>query len=88
MKLEDNSEKNRLFIKDKLMSMKNKIEVLKSIEVGLDFSNSLRSYDLALVTVFDSKEDLKTYSTHPVHLPIVEYLKSVNTITKVVDFEV
>ncbi len=87
MKLADSSDENRRFIKDKLMSMKEKIEVLKEIEVGLDFSDSPRSYDLALVTVFQSKEDLKIYATHEIHLPIVEYLKSIDTVTKVVDYE-
>ncbi len=87
IKLKDNSEENKQFVKEKLMSMKGKIEVLKHIEAGLNFSQSERAYDIALVTDFDSKDDLAVYATHPAHLPIIEYLKSTQTVTKVVDYE-
>lgn len=73
--------------KEKLLSMKGNIEVLKNIEVGIDFSRSERSYDLALVTLFDSKEDLEKYRVHPYHQEIVKWLKENNTQTKVVDYE-
>ena len=73
--------------KEKLLSMKGNVEVLKEIEVGIDFSRSERSYDLALVTTFDSKEDLETYRVHPYHQEIVKWLKEVGTQTKVVDYE-
>ena len=86
-KLEDDSKQNKLFIKEKLLSMRNQIDVLKHIEVGINFTDSPRAYDLALITEFDSKDDLKVYATHPVHLPIVAYLKEINTKTKVVDYE-
>ncbi len=87
MKLEDNSEENKRVIKEKLMSMKGKIETLKNIEVGLNFDESERAYDIALITDFKDIEGLKTYATHELHLPIVAYLKSINTVTKVVDFK-
>lgn len=87
IKLEDNSEENKQFIKDKLMSMKGQIEVLKNIEVGLNFAQSERAYDVALLTDFDSKDDLAIYATHPIHLPIIEYLRSIKAVTKVVDYE-
>lgn len=86
-KLEDNSETNKKFIQDKIMSMKGKIEYLKHIEVGINFSPEERAFDLALITDFESKEDLAAYAINPIHVEIVNYLKSVNTITKVVDYE-
>ena len=73
--------------KEKLLSMKGNVEVLKEIEVGIDFSRSERSYDLALVTTFASKDDLETYRVHPYHQEIVKWLKEVGTETKVVDYE-
>jgi hypothetical protein len=87
MKLKDNSDQNKHIVKEKIMSMKGKIDVLKHIEVGLNFSPEERAYDLALVTEFDSKEDLKTYATHPEHMLVIAYLKSTVTVTKVVDYE-
>ncbi len=69
--------------------MKEHIDVLKEIEVGIDFSRSPRSYDLALVTTFDTKEDLERYRTHPYHQnEIVAWLKEMGTHTKVVDYEI
>jgi hypothetical protein len=73
--------------KEKLESMKGNIEILKDIEVGIDFSRSERSYDLALVTLFETKEDLEKYRIHPYHQEIVKWLKKNNTETKVVDYE-
>jgi len=87
MKLEDNTLENKRVVKEKLMSMKGKIESLKEIEVGLNFAKSQRAYDIALITVFEDKEGLKNYATHKVHLPIIEFLKSIDTVTKVVDFK-
>ena len=75
--------------KEKLLSMKEHIEVLQEIEVGIDFSRSERSFDLALVTTFASKEDLEKYRIHPYHQnEIVAWLKEVGTETKVVDYEI
>lgn len=75
--------------KEKLLSMKDNIEVLQDIEVGIDFSRSERSYDLALVTTFASKEDLEAYRIHPYHQnEIVAWLKKQGTETKVVDYEI
>ena len=74
--------------KEKLLSMKGNIEVLKDIEVGIDFSRSDRSYDLALVTVFENKEALENYRIHPYHQEIVKWLKANDTKTKVVDYEI
>ena len=73
--------------KEKLLSMKGKVEPLKNIEVGIDFSRSPRSYDLALVTEFESKEDLEKYRVDPYHQEIVQWLKGVGAETKVVDYE-
>ncbi len=70
-----------------LLSMKGEIEVLRDLEVGVNFSNSPRAFDLALVTDFDSREDLKIYATHPKHLPILDFVKKSGIETKVVDYE-
>ncbi|WP_024955036.1 Dabb family protein [Sulfurospirillum arcachonense] len=86
-KLEDNSQEHKQIIKDKLLSLQDKIEVLKSTEVGLNFATEDRAYDLALLCDFESKEDLQAYAIHPVHVEFVNYVKSKNTITKVVDYE-
>jgi len=87
LKLKDNSNEHKKFVQCKIMSMKGRIKVLKHIEVGINFANEERAYDLALISNFESKEDLKSYATDPLHIEIVEYLKSKKTVTKVVDYE-
>ena len=74
--------------KEKLLSMKEHIEELVDIEVGIDFSRSERSFDLALVTTFKTKEDLEKYRIHPYHQEIVAWLNANDTETKVVDYEI
>jgi len=87
-KLQNDSDKIKQTLKNKLMSMQGKIEVLKSIEVGIDTNRSERAYDVSLITVFDSKEDLKSYASNPIHLRVIKYIKSNGMVTSVVDYEI
>ncbi|NIQ01856.1 MAG: Dabb family protein, partial [Nitrospinaceae bacterium] len=56
-------------------------------EVGTDFSQTERSYDVVLTTHFDDRKGLKTYSEHPVHRPVVETLRGLCSSSVVVDYE-
>ena len=67
--------------------MQGNIAELKHIEVGINFTKEERAYDLSLLSDFESKEDLQSYAINPLHVEVVNYLKSKNTITKVVDYE-
>lgn len=70
-----------------IRSMEGKIEGLKSIEVGKDILHSERSYDLALIARLEDRAALERYNQHPVHLPVLEYLKTVREAVTAVDFE-
>jgi hypothetical protein len=71
-----------------LRGMDGKIDVLRALEVGVDRLGTPRSYHIALVTRFDSWEDLETYRTHPVHAPVLEHMGRVAEHAAVVDYEV
>ena len=86
-KLEDNSEANKQDIKNRFMGMNGKIEGKKNLEVGLNFSTEERAFDMALSCDFENKDELKIYASHPAHVVVVNYIKSINTITKIVDYE-
>ena len=86
-KLEDNSNEHKKIIQDKLLSLKNKIDIIKYIEVGINFAKEERAYDLVLISDFESIEDMQSYAINPLHVTIIDYLKSKNTITKIVDYE-
>jgi hypothetical protein len=71
-----------------LLSMSAKIPVIRHFEVGVDVVRSERSYDLALLTRFDSLADLKAYQEHPLHAgEVVPYVKSVCSSIIAVDYE-
>jgi hypothetical protein len=73
--------------KEVLMNMEGKIGVLLSIEVGVDIIHSDRSYDLALITKFNSLTDLDAYQVHPIHKEVITYIASVREASVSVDYE-
>ena len=84
---EENKNENLSKIKQMLEGLIDKIPPLLSMEVGLDFMQSERSFDLVLTSTFDDKEGLSTYATHPAHLEVVAFIKEVTEAAKVVDYE-
>lgn len=86
-KLVDRSPLNIEKAKDVLMSMEGKIPQLRHLEVGIDLLHTQRSYDLALVTKFDSLEDLEAYQTHPAHVGVAKYMAEVRESAVAVDYK-
>ena len=83
---EEDKEANLQKVKIGLDALLEKIDSLLSMEVGINFTDSERAFDLSLYSTFETKEDLKTYALHPAHLELVEIIKSVTTESKVVDY--
>ena len=74
--------------KNILLSMDGKILQLKGLEVGVDVIHSERSYDLSLITKFDSLEDMNTYAVSEYHVnQVLKYLKPMLESSKTVDYE-
>ncbi len=86
-KLKDRSPRSIEKARDVLLGLKGRIPQLRYIEVGIDVLHSERSYDIALVTKFDSLEDLETYQKHPVHVEVAKYMTSVRESAVAVDYE-
>lgn len=85
-KLKTPTDKLKQEVKDRLLSLKDKVQVLKSIEVGINFCDEDRAYDLSLITEFDTKQDLDTYANDQYHLEVVSFIKKVAQSSKVVDY--
>ena len=68
--------------------MKGKIEGMVSLEAGADFLHSDRSWDVALVTEFVSREALDAYQSHPVHMPVKKHMHEVRTASAAIDYEI
>ena len=86
-KLKDGSKESVEKAREVLLGMQGKIDLLRHLEVGMDVLRSERSYDLALVTKFDSLEDLQAYQVHPVHVEVAKYLGTVRESSIAVDYE-
>lgn len=86
-KLLDRSPINVKKARDVLRGLKGKIPELRHLEVGVDVLHSERSYDLALVTKFDTMEDLQAYQDDPVHVEVAKYIASVRESAVAVDYE-
>ena len=71
-KLKDNSEENKLKAKEVLLSMKGNVLMLRSIEVGVDFLQSERSYDVILQVELDDAAALDAYQEDPYHVNVVK----------------
>ena len=83
---EQNKDKNLKIVEEKLNALVQSIDELKSMEVGINFTESERAFDLSLYSTFENKEDLQAYAVHSEHLKVVELIKSVTLESKVVDY--
>ncbi len=90
-KLRDFSEEEKMEViaelKSKLLALKTKIAEVKYIEVGENYELAAGSYDLALISHFESLEDLDKYRTHPEHLKVVERIGQTTVARAVVDYQ-
>ena len=82
-----NKDQNALSLKKQLEDLKDKINEIQEIEVGLNFNGSDASCDVVLYSTFNSLEDLQIYQKHPDHVKVAEFLSERVTERRVVDYE-
>ncbi|MCA9953025.1 MAG: Dabb family protein [Anaerolineales bacterium] len=87
IKLKQPSAENMATAVNKIRAMADKIPILQSLEVGQDVIRSTRSYDIGLIARFNNLDDLQTYQTHPVHVPVLEHIRNVMDSVIAVDYE-
>ena len=83
---DENKKENLLKAKEMLEALLESVPTLKSMEVGINFAQEERAMDLSLYSEFEDEEALKSYATHPAHLEVVAFIKSVASASKVVDY--
>lgn len=71
-KVKEPTKENLQFLKETLLSMDGNINELKGLEVGVDVIKSDRSYDIGIITRFDSKEDYLAYDVNEYHVEKVK----------------
>jgi len=83
---EENRKANIIQAKQMLENLMGAVPSLRSIDVGVNFSEEERAMDLSIITSFESKEGLDAYAIHPEHLKVVDFIKEVVEYSKVVDY--
>ena len=90
-KLKDEIENKEQIAKqviETLYPLKEKIKEIKFYELGMNFANKETAFDIALISHFDSRDDLDTYRSHPEHIKAVEKIKPYINKTASVDYEI
>lgn len=75
-------------LREMLESLKEIIDEIRHIEVGINLSGSDAACDVVLYSEFDSMEDLDVYQKHPEHVKVAQYLSDIRTERHVVDYEI
>ena len=70
-----------------LRSMDGKIESLRSLEAGVNVVESERAYDVAIHTTFDDLAGLTNYAEHPVHQPVIQWMRAHTSASAAIDYE-
>ena len=78
---------NAAKLKDELYHLKNEIVQIKALKVGINL-NPENEYDVVLECEFDNLTDLAIYQTHPAHLRVVDFLKTIRDLKAAVDYEI
>lgn len=71
-----------------LKALPAQIPEIVELEVGENFSGRDIACDLALYSTFESEEALKVYATHPEHVKVAQFIGSVVSEGRVVDYHV
>lgn len=74
-------------IEEALLGLSGKIEELKYIEVGVNYDLAAKSFDICLITHFESLDQLDAYRIHPEHLKVAELIGQHAVERAAVDFE-
>jgi len=87
-KLSEQGMEQKEVIVEKLNDLKCAIPYIRGLEVGVNFAEEERAFDIALTVVLDDKEALFNYANDDKHVEFVTFVKSLDTHTKVVDYEI
>lgn len=85
-KFKEGTEKQMHEFLNNLMQLKNEIEVIKDMQIGISI-NEKNTYDAVLISKFETMEDLKKYKEDPRHVKVSNLCKSIRTDRGAIDFQ-
>ena len=74
-------------VKERLEKLPAKIDVIRSMEVGINVVTQARAFDVVLVSTFENLDDLEIYRVHPAHQEFVDYVTKIREQVASVDYE-
>lgn len=77
----------RSSVLDELRALPDKIDVIRSFEVGEDVLQAARSWDAVLIATYDDLGALDIYSRHDDHVEVALKLREICDAVGSVDFE-
>lgn len=72
--------------RDALMALPATIDVLRSMEVGIN-ANEAETWDVVLTAVVDSMADVDVYAKHPAHVAAAQIIAPLKEARACVDYE-
>jgi hypothetical protein len=79
---------NAVEIKERLDALSGLVPGLLRLEVGIDFSRTAASADVALYSEFTDRRALDAYTVHPDHVAAAEFTVPLRTDRTICDYEV
>ena len=73
-------------IKTLLEGLKDKIEQIVYLEVGVNLNDSNMAFDAVLISEFQDIHGLEIYKNHPEHLKVADFVAKVRLDRAVVDY--
>jgi hypothetical protein len=80
-------EKTLAELKSRLESLKNSIQEVRVLEVGINLGPSASASDLVLYSEFNDLAALERYRIHPEHVRVVDFITRTCSERRVVDYE-
>ncbi|HKJ68538.1 MAG TPA: Dabb family protein [bacterium] len=85
------NEKSR---QENVREMKRRLEALPAVipqiqdyEVGINAGGSSAAMDIVLISSFRNTEEFEIYRQHPAHQEVLEFIRSVQSMARVVDYQ-
>lgn len=73
--------------RQKVEGLKSAVPEIKTMELGRSFSELPVTYDVALCSEFDSKEDYEVFLKHPEHVKVGKFIRQIRTDVALVEYE-
>lgn len=74
-------------LRARLLSLKDKIDLIRKWEVGTNIGASSRPYDLVVYSTFDTLEDVAAFRSNPDHVEVATYVRQFVEVSGTVDYD-